>query len=190
MRFQTASKWGDPYSQKIWQLQPPLSGPLPHPLGAERNPHTQRRGSPPWPSALSQTHTGGQAGCRGIWERYTGNAREYCVSISLFRNANSFPQPSCLYPVPWVAYWPMKGVYLTGLMGPTAHRHTWYCCAYTHCTVGIKWQQHLYSLTSHPSDWHVCVCDYFTGTNGMTPDLRLEASCQWMHSLYNVLFSQ
>ena len=31
---------GDPYSQKIWQLQPPLSDPLPHPLGAERNPHT------------------------------------------------------------------------------------------------------------------------------------------------------
>lgn len=40
-------QWGDPYSQKIWQLQPPLSDPLPHPLGAERNLHTQRRGSTP-----------------------------------------------------------------------------------------------------------------------------------------------
>lgn len=34
---------GDPYSRQIWQLQPPLSDPLPHPLGAERNPHTEQR---------------------------------------------------------------------------------------------------------------------------------------------------
>lgn len=144
---------GDPYSQKIWQLQPPLSDPLPHPLGAERNPHTQRRGSTPWPSAQSQGHThthtqrqaGRQAGCWGIWEWCTGNAGEQCVSISLFRNANSFPQPWRLYPVPWAAWWPTERVDLTGLMGPSTQTRC--CCARA---TGLKWQQHLYSLTSQP----------------------------------------
>lgn len=33
-------QWSDPYSQKIWQLQPPLSDPLPHPSGVEST-HTE-----------------------------------------------------------------------------------------------------------------------------------------------------
>lgn len=137
-------QWGDPYSQKIWQLQPPLSDPLPHPLGAERNLHTQCRGSTPWPSAQSQTHTHRQAGCGGIWEWYTAKAGELCVSISLFRNVNSFPQPSSLYPVPQAALWPTESI--SQRPRGSSNPNTMLFCM---CR-GAKMQKHLYLLTSQP----------------------------------------
>lgn len=98
--------------------------------GTHTNTHTARQGG---------RQAGRQAGCGGIWERHIGNAGEHCMSISLFRNVNSFPQPSCLYPVPWAAWRPAERVYLIGLGGPGCARAT-----------VPKWQQHLYLLTSQP----------------------------------------
>lgn len=151
--FSNSVQRGDPYSQKIWQLQPPLSDPLPHPPGAERNPHTQCRGSTPWPSAQSQSHThthrarqpGRQAGCGGIWERYTGNAGEHCVSISLFRNAKFLSAAIPSLPSPTsglLAYRDSISHRPHGSSNPDK------MLLYAHH--GAKWQQHWYSLTSQP----------------------------------------
>lgn len=121
---------------------PPSSG------SREESTHTAQRQHSMTISTEPGAHTHTQPGREavgGIWERYTGNAGEHCVSISLFRNANSFPQPSCLYPVPRAACWPAERVHLTGLVGPAAQTR----CGCARAT-GLKWQQHLYSLASKP----------------------------------------
>lgn len=127
---------GDLHSQKIWQLQPPLLDPLPHPLGAERNPHTeqrQRQHSMTIRAKHTHTHTHTHAYTLSQAGRLQGNMRAahwkrwravcVCVSISLFRKANSFPQPSCLQ-----AWWPTERLYHTGLMGPATQTRC--CCAH------------------------------------------------------------
>lgn len=83
---------------------PPSSG------SREESTHTARRQHSMTISTEPDTHTHRQAGCGGIWEWYTGKAGELCVSISLFRNVNSFPQPSSLYPVPQAALWPTESI--------------------------------------------------------------------------------
>lgn len=156
----------------------PVRSPPPSSGSREESTHSAEAALHDHQHRARHTHkrAGRQAGCGGIWEQCTRNVGEHCVSISLFRNVNSFPKPSCLYPVPQAASWPREREYLTGLLGPATQ--TRWCCA--HAT-GLNWQRHLCSSTSQRLSLTFTCVIILQGSVKRPVDPWLKAGCQFMH---------